>query len=295
MQGGGGQVRQSEVIAALSHALDMTEGQPVGQAERTCLIGMRIARELQLDEESSYALYYALLLKDVGCSSSAARMCELFGTDDIALKTHGKLVDWTKPAQVARYTSQHVARRWPHRARPAHALGAALARGRGQGDRRDALRSRRRDRPQPRLPGRDRRRRARARRVLGRARPAVRPRGRRDPAARAHRLPQPDGRGVLRRRTASPPRTRWCASAAAAGSTRRSPTSCSRSAGRPALGRTSRATTWPRRCSPSSRPTARSCSTRPGSTASARRSPTSSTRSRRSRRVTRAASRPTPA
>ena len=36
-------------------------------------------------------------------------MCELFGTDDIALKTHGKLVDWTKPVQVARYTAQHVA------------------------------------------------------------------------------------------------------------------------------------------------------------------------------------------
>ena len=103
-----GQVRQSEVIAALSHALDMTEGHPVGQAERTCLIGMRLAHELQLAAEDRYALYYALLLKDVGCSSSAARMCELFGTDDIALKTHGKLVDWTKPVQVARYTSQHV-------------------------------------------------------------------------------------------------------------------------------------------------------------------------------------------
>jgi HD-GYP domain-containing protein (c-di-GMP phosphodiesterase class II) len=36
-------------------------------------------------------------------------MCELFGTDDIALKTDGKLVDWTKAAEVARYTSQHVA------------------------------------------------------------------------------------------------------------------------------------------------------------------------------------------
>src|SRR3954470_20314171 len=109
VQGGAGEVRQSEVIAALSHALDMTEGHPVGQAERSCLIGMRLAHELQLDEEARYALYYALLLKDVGCSSSAARMCELFGTDDIALKTHGKLVDWTKPGQVARYTSQHVA------------------------------------------------------------------------------------------------------------------------------------------------------------------------------------------
>jgi HD-GYP domain-containing protein (c-di-GMP phosphodiesterase class II) len=106
--GGAGAVRQSEVIAALSHALDMTEGHPVGQAERTCLIGMCLARELRLDAEAEHALYYALLLKDVGCSSSAARMCELFGTDDIALKTHGKLVDWTKPVQVARYASRHV-------------------------------------------------------------------------------------------------------------------------------------------------------------------------------------------
>ena len=108
VQGGTGQVRQSQVIAALSHALDMTEGHPVGQAERTCLIGMRLARELRLDGEAEYALYYALLLKDVGCSSSAARMCQLFGTDDIALKTHGKLVDWTKPVEVARYASRHV-------------------------------------------------------------------------------------------------------------------------------------------------------------------------------------------
>jgi len=108
VQGGAGPVRRSHVIAALSHALDMTEGHPVGQAERTCLIGMRIAGELQLGTEDRFALYYALLLKDVGCSSSAARMCELFGTDDIALKTDGKLIDWTKPAQVARYTSRHV-------------------------------------------------------------------------------------------------------------------------------------------------------------------------------------------
>ena len=108
VQGGRSELRQSEVIAALSHALDMTEGHPLGQAERSCLIGMRIARELQLGAEQRYALYYALLLKDVGCSSSAARMCQLFGSDDIALKTHGKLVDWTKPAQVVRYTSQHV-------------------------------------------------------------------------------------------------------------------------------------------------------------------------------------------
>ncbi len=36
-------VRLSEVIGAVSYALDMTEGQPPGHCLRSCLIGMRIA------------------------------------------------------------------------------------------------------------------------------------------------------------------------------------------------------------------------------------------------------------
>jgi len=36
-------IRLSEIVAALSHALDVTEGQPMGHAERTCMIGLRLA------------------------------------------------------------------------------------------------------------------------------------------------------------------------------------------------------------------------------------------------------------
>ena len=32
--------RLSEVIGALSHALDLTEGQPVGHSQRSCMIAM---------------------------------------------------------------------------------------------------------------------------------------------------------------------------------------------------------------------------------------------------------------
>lgn len=35
--------RLSEVIGALSHALDLTEGQPVGHSQRSCMIGMELA------------------------------------------------------------------------------------------------------------------------------------------------------------------------------------------------------------------------------------------------------------
>jgi len=61
-------VSLSEVLASLSRALDLTEGQPVGHTVRTCIIGMRLAEELDLSAFDRVALYGALLLKDAGCS-----------------------------------------------------------------------------------------------------------------------------------------------------------------------------------------------------------------------------------
>ena len=93
----GGSISLSEVISALSFALDLTEGAVPGHALRSCLLGMRIAEVLGLPTESLMQLYYALLLKDVGCSSNAARMCTIVGGDDRAVKAGVKLEDWTKP------------------------------------------------------------------------------------------------------------------------------------------------------------------------------------------------------
>lgn len=91
----GDHVRVSEVISALSYALDLTEGQPEGHSVRTCLIGMRIGREIGLDAQARSSLFYALLLKDAGCSSNSAATCELFGADDHTVKQTWKTVDWS--------------------------------------------------------------------------------------------------------------------------------------------------------------------------------------------------------
>ena len=56
----------SGVLAGLSHALDLAEGQPPGHTIRTCVIGMRLGEALGLNSEDRSALYYALLLKDAG-------------------------------------------------------------------------------------------------------------------------------------------------------------------------------------------------------------------------------------
>jgi HD-GYP domain-containing protein (c-di-GMP phosphodiesterase class II) len=91
----------SEVVAALSFALDLTEDAVPGHAVRSCLIGTRLGMELGLDEAARHDLYYALLLKDVGCSSNSARMCQILGGDDRKAKRDVKLIDWTKPSVAA--------------------------------------------------------------------------------------------------------------------------------------------------------------------------------------------------
>lgn len=109
------QIRMSEVIAALSCALDITEGQPEGHAARTALIGMRLADEIGLPDADRDALLYALLLKDLGCSSNAAKMSYLFGADDQRLKRDVKSIDWPKMKESARYLVSHAlpsARPW---------------------------------------------------------------------------------------------------------------------------------------------------------------------------------------
>ena len=85
----------SEIISALTFALDLTEGAVPGHALRCTLIGMRIAAELDLPDSLRPSLYYALQLKDVGCSSNSARVAQMFRGSDQRAKALSKLTDWS--------------------------------------------------------------------------------------------------------------------------------------------------------------------------------------------------------
>jgi putative nucleotidyltransferase with HDIG domain len=100
-----------DVIAGLSRALDITEGHPQGHAARSAVIGMQCAEILGLDDRAD--LFHALLLKDAGCSSNAARVYQLFGGNDHQAKRAVWLTDW---------------RRWPEKI----GYGLSFA-GRGEG------------------------------------------------------------------------------------------------------------------------------------------------------------------
>jgi HD domain-containing protein len=97
------EVRTSELLGALTYALDLTEGQPPGHVLRSCLIGMRIGERLGLDATQRAALFWALLLKDAGCSSNASRIYALLDADDQHVKRSLKTVDWPRLSQRARY------------------------------------------------------------------------------------------------------------------------------------------------------------------------------------------------
>ena len=70
---------------------------------RSCLIGMRVGAGLGLDPGRRAALFWALLLKDAGCSSNAARIYALLDADDQRVESELKTVDWPQLAQRARY------------------------------------------------------------------------------------------------------------------------------------------------------------------------------------------------
>ena len=97
----------AEVLSALTYALDITEGQPEGHSVRCCWIGLLIAEELKLDDQQTWELYYTLLLKDLGCSSNAARICELYLADDLSFKKDFKLVNGSLP-QALRFVMSHT-------------------------------------------------------------------------------------------------------------------------------------------------------------------------------------------
>ena len=82
----------AEIMSAFTYALDLTEGQPAGHSLRACWIALELAESLGLAPAERRTVYYATMLKDLGCSSNAARIAEIYLADDRAFKRDYKLI-----------------------------------------------------------------------------------------------------------------------------------------------------------------------------------------------------------
>jgi HD-GYP domain-containing protein (c-di-GMP phosphodiesterase class II) len=75
----------AELVAALSLGIDLGFGQPMEHVLRQCLIALRLAERMGLDDSERAVVYYTALLVNVGCHADAHEQAKWFG-DDIALK-----------------------------------------------------------------------------------------------------------------------------------------------------------------------------------------------------------------
>ena len=85
----------------------MVEGQPAGHCVRCCWIAWHVGDEIGLDDAQLSELYYTVLLKDLGCSSNAARICKLFLADDLTFKRDIKTFDGSLP-EALRFVLSHT-------------------------------------------------------------------------------------------------------------------------------------------------------------------------------------------
>ncbi len=79
---------------------------------------MELARIIGLPEAQQQHLFYALLLKDAGCSANAERMFQVFGGDDQAAKRGAWERDWRTLRGKASYALKF--------AEPGGTLGARI-------------------------------------------------------------------------------------------------------------------------------------------------------------------------
>ena len=79
-------VRLAELVGSLSLGIDLGFGQPMEHVLRQCLIAVRIAERVGLDEAARADVYYTALVVNVGCHADAHEQAKWFG-DDIALKS----------------------------------------------------------------------------------------------------------------------------------------------------------------------------------------------------------------
>ena len=101
-------VRRAELVALLSLGTDLGLGQPMEHMIRACLIALRLAERVGLDDVERGVVYYSGLLAWVGCHTDAYEQAKWLG-DDLSVKsdTHYEY-DFGKAGPTAAFLLKHI-------------------------------------------------------------------------------------------------------------------------------------------------------------------------------------------
>jgi HD-GYP domain-containing protein (c-di-GMP phosphodiesterase class II) len=74
-------LRLAELMTSLSLAIDLGTGQPMEWVSRCCLLGVRLAETLGMNEAERREVYYLTLLRHLGCTSNSTMDADVFGDE----------------------------------------------------------------------------------------------------------------------------------------------------------------------------------------------------------------------
>jgi HD domain len=95
-----GALRLAQVLAALSLTTDLGAGVPFEKGLRTCVVGSGLADALELEPAERRVVYFAALLRSLGCTAHASTFADLFD-DDVAIQRELKTLELSDPNEMS--------------------------------------------------------------------------------------------------------------------------------------------------------------------------------------------------
>jgi HD-GYP domain-containing protein (c-di-GMP phosphodiesterase class II)/DNA-binding CsgD family transcriptional regulator len=95
-------VRLIDILAPLSLVTDLGMGQPPEEAMMSCLLATGLARRMGLPEPEVADVYYATLLKHLGCTATAHEEARYLGGDELAGRELARITDFARMADNGR-------------------------------------------------------------------------------------------------------------------------------------------------------------------------------------------------
>jgi HD-GYP domain-containing protein (c-di-GMP phosphodiesterase class II) len=93
-------LRLADLLAALSVTTDLGMGWPPEKAIRTCLLATGLARGMGLPDGEVRDVFYASLLRHLGCTATAALEARLYGGDELASRRAAEPTDFASPREM---------------------------------------------------------------------------------------------------------------------------------------------------------------------------------------------------
>lgn len=116
--GSPGELRLAELMAAMSLATDIANGQPMEDGLAVCLLATRLAEMLGLSEPERVRVYYSALLRHIGCTAEMHMLAAAVG-DDVSMRSAFIAVDLGRPVEMFAAMMRHIGRTYPPLERPA--------------------------------------------------------------------------------------------------------------------------------------------------------------------------------